>query len=419
MAMVRYRWARPADRAELLDLIAAGFTIRPDGRFDSQQGREYRVLFTYLYSRPTWQPEWVVVAETNRRMVAAVGFIPQQLNLGTVILPVWAVSPVVVHSDEQGQGYGGNCLTQALAFLRARGIPAVFLWGIPNFYPKFGFVPLLPRYKTRLAKERFPRDVLLIPGKLRPLETADLPAIAALYERRAAQLWLQPQRTRQWWAERVAEMDCEMAELKEVPFPKKGNFLIWENLNSETTGYLYYTAPVGRDPLMINEAAALDGAVATAMLAALLDRYVPDGETVVIRGTPEHYLNLAAYRCGGTHLNPAPWAGMLKVLDWTAFCSQIQPAIAEPSGATEKGKRPLVLSFRSDRQARQLQWTAAGLAVTAAAGATPVLTEAQLTRLFFGLTDTAEWDALFPQTQAWRQLFPSRHPFIWDANYLY
>jgi predicted N-acetyltransferase YhbS len=414
--MVRYRWARRSDRAELLDLIAAGFTIRPDGRFDAQQGREYRVLFSYLYSRPTWQPDWVVVAETNRRLVAAVGFIPQQLNLEAVTIPVWAVSPVVVHPDEQGQGYGGNCLTQALAFLSARGIPVVFLWGIPDFYPKFGFVPLLPRYKTKLAKDRFLKATLLTPGKLRPLETADIPVIAALYDRRASQLWLQPQRTRQWWVDRVAEMDIELAELKEVPFPKKGNFQVWENLSGETTGYLYYT---GREPLMINEAAALDGTVATAMLTALMDRYVPDGGTVVIRGTPEHYLNLAAYRCGGTHLNPAPRAGMLKVLDWTAFCSQIQPAIAGPSGVPEGGKRPLVLPFRSGRQVCQLQWTAAGLAVTAAAGATPALTETQLTRLFFGLADTAEWDALFPQTQAWRRLFPSRHPFIWDANYLY
>jgi predicted N-acetyltransferase YhbS len=415
--VIRYRWAGQADRTELLDLIAAGFTIRPDGRFDARQGQEYRILFTYLYSRPTWQPELVVVVEVDRRLVAAVGFFPQQLTMGAANLPIWAVSPVVVHPDQQGQGYGGKCLTQGLALLSARGVPAVFLWGIPEFYPKFGFVPLFPRYKTKLAKARLRQGATSIPGKLRPWQTADLPAVAALYNLRAAHLWLQPRRTFQWWTERVAEMDIELADLKEVPFPKKENLQVWENLNGETVGYLYYSDPMGKEPLTITEAAAGDYPTAAAMLVAMLERFVPPQQTIVIRGTPDHYLNMAAYRLGGTHVNPAPLAGMLKILDWPAFIARLNQAYAGSSGENEV-KPSVVVPFRSGQVVWELQASPAGVKVTKA-NASPLVTEAQLTRMVFGLADAAEWEALPLQAQALRHFFSSHYPFIWDANYLY
>jgi hypothetical protein len=269
-----------------------------------------------------------------------------------------------------------------------------------------------------LAKNRLPKTETSIPGKLRPFKTTDLPAIAALYDLRAGQLWLQPQRTRQWWADRGAEMDSEQAELKEVPFPKKENFKVWENVNGETAGYLDYRDPDGNKPLIINEAAALDYPTAAAMLVCFMDQSVKDGETIVIRGTPEHYLNMAAYRLGGTHLNPAPLAGMIKVLDWPAFCSQIKPLITGRADVARLD-RPVTVAFRSGQQLFKLKLTQAGGEITASAAAIPALSEAQLTRLIFGLADAAEWEALLPQAQALQQLFPSRFPFIWDANYLY
>jgi GNAT superfamily N-acetyltransferase len=416
MLMIRCRWAGQADRAELLDLITDGFAVGPDGGTDETRGREHRILFSYLYSRPAWRPDWVMVGEVKRRLAAAVGFFPQQLHCGAATLPVWAVSPVVVHPDRQRKGYGGDCLRQALAMLRAQGIPAVFLWGIPAFYPKFGFVPLLPRYKTKLARDRFRKPAHLSPGRLRCLQTADLVTLAALYHRGNGRLWLQPQRTGQWWAERMAEMDMELAELKEAPFPKQANFRVWENCNGEPAGYLYYSDPAGLNPLTITEAAALNPEEAAAMLAAFMEQCVATGTTIVIRGTPEHYLNLVAYRCGGTHLNPAPLAGMVKVLDWPEFGARFNPVVA--NGLSDWGRR-VTLPFQDGEAVWELTVTAAGLTISAAPAATPLLTGAQLTRLFFGLADAVDWEALPQAAQALRKLFPSRYPFIWDANYLY
>jgi predicted N-acetyltransferase YhbS len=417
--MIRYRWARREDLEELLDLIGAGFAIRPDGKVDEVRGREHRILFSYLYSRPTWRPDWVTVAEINRRLVAAVGFFPQKLNLGRVSLPVWAVSPVVVHPEKQGQGYGGNCLIQALTMVEAWGVPAVFLWGIPPFYPKYGFIPLLPRYQTKLTQNRFRKISALPGGKLRPLQDeADLRAIAALYDSRAAELWLQPQRTWQWWMERLTEIDCEQAELHEVPFPKKGNFLVWENFEREIVGYLYTQPEISKKKLVITEAAASDCANAQAMVESLINQYLTEGETLIIRGTPDHYLNIAAYRLGGTHVNPAPLAGMIKVLDWDGCFSYIASEIGHRRERLSTGR--LTLAFQTNQGARELKLTAAGLELTRASTTDLMLDETQLTCLLFGLADITDWRALsVSQAQELRRIFPSRYPFIWDANYLY
>ena len=309
--MIQFRKATNKDLDQLLDLVEMGFSVQHDS-FSAKEGQEHRVLFSYLYiSNPT-NLERVFLAEEHGVLKAAVGVIPQQLFFEGVKIPIWAISPVVTHPDYRNQGIASKCLEEVLADLREQKVPAVFLWGLPDYYPQFGFVPLLPRYKTKLTLAQL-RTVKSVPGVLRIFQPDDLNAVARLYNQGNDFFWLQPERELAWWRLRINEMDIEMGEIKEVPFSKKENFLVWENQLNEVCGYLYFDLFPKQAKIEIKEGTAIDNEVALGMLQSFCNQYLKPNWQLWVRGTPEHYLNLAAYRLGGTHLNPAPLAGMIKI----------------------------------------------------------------------------------------------------------
>lgn len=426
--MIKYRQATDNDLEKLLDLIEAGFSVQSDSHnwqasTRIEVGREHRVLFSYLYSTDYSGLSRVYLAEDRGELIAVVGFFPQHLFLGKIKIPVWAISPVVTHPDYRGHGAAGNCLRAALENLKQQGITAVFLWGLPQFYPRFGFVPLLPRYKTKLSKEQLRNLSLsshsLNGGGLRSAAAADVPLISALYNQGNHHYWLQPERSLSWWQQRLAEMGIEAAELKEVPFPKERNFLVWENYPGNLSGYLYYESIPGQKRLIISEGAAQDWESALIMMQFFVKKYVNPEWTLFIRGTPEHLLNAALYRLGGTHLNPAPLAGMIKIIDWAGFLDYLKPLIDERlKNWNTSFEFPDLITVSTTIGWRWNPNTGIRFEFgKSSRGPNLSLDEAGLTRLLFGFYDTL--DEFHGQKSLFQMVFPRKYPFIWDANYLY
>lgn len=412
-----FRPAEPEDRDSLLDLIERGFGWQTE-KPDPQTGSEHRILFSYLYSLPGHDFHRIMIAAGDGSMLAAAGALPQQLWMGKAPVPVWAISPVVTAPGERGKGLAGQCLIRLMACLKDQNIPAVFLWGIPGFYPKFGFVPILPRFKTRIGHQQLHRDFPKIQGELRQFVVRDLPEIAALYDSGNQIYWLQPQRNLDWWRRRAAEMNISQGYIKEVPFPVSDHFLVWENRAREVSGYIYYEPEPKHRRLVILEGAASDPETAMMMLAHFILLYLSPEQSLLIRGTPKHLLNLAAYRLGGIHLNPAPLAGMIKVLDWPRLLGFLKPLIDQRGIGFEN--QAGIWQFRVGDTVLKLLWSGKGFDwELAPAGAASGLSgnEIQLTRLVFGLYD--RMDLPESKTEVFKRLFPLQDPFIWDNNYLY
>lgn len=419
--MINYRQATDNDLERLLELIEAGFSAQSNS-FDRKEGHDHRVLFSYLYSVDHTSLGRVYLAEDRGVFVAAVGIFPQRLYFENIKIPVWAISPVVTHPDYRGRGIAGNCLISVLNNLKQQGIPAAFLWGLPNFYPRFGFVPLLPRYKTKLSKRQLINTHVECPSKtdggLRKATIADVTWISDLYNQGKHDYWLQPERSLFWWRARFAEMGIEAAEIKEVPFPKKENFLVWENHSNKISGYFYYETIPDRQRLVISEGVAQDPESSLAMMQTFVKEYLKPDWTLYVRGTPEHLLNTALYRLGGTHLNPAPLAGMIKIIDWAGFLNYLKPLIDErlnnwnttfefPYLATRDA---IIRGGWNPNTGIQFDFTKPGTEI-------PVIDEPGLTRLLFGFY--SRFEDFYQQYPLLKMLFPVKYPFIWDANYLY
>jgi predicted N-acetyltransferase YhbS len=417
--MITFRKATGNDLEKLLKLIEAGFSVQFNS-LNRKEGWEHRVLFSYLFNHTPANIEQVYLAEEQGFLVAAVGLIPQQLYFEGIKIPVRAISPVVTHPRYRGQGVAGKCLRETLEDLQKQGISAVFLWGLPDYYPRFGFVPLLPRYKTKLTLTQIREQKLgaraRINGNLRIFKSDDLELISDLYNRGNQRFWLQPEREFSWWRHRVSEMDMELGDIKEVPFPKKENFVVWENHMQEVCGYLYYEISPGQVKIIVKEGAARDGESALEMLQSFTSRYLKPNWTLYIRGTPEHLLNIAAYRLGGTHLNPTPLAGMLKIIQWPVFLNQIKPLINQRCCTT----RIDIQHFYVRDYVLGLGWDPAdGLKIELGKSSqtNSFNDETGLIRLIIGYYDQMDFEnSKFLRLKA---LFPPKYPFIWDANYLY
>jgi predicted N-acetyltransferase YhbS len=416
--VVRYRQATKDDIEPLLDLIERGFSVESDSVVDREKGREHRVLFSYLYTRRDWDPAWVYLAEVSGRLGAVVGFFPHRLFFDGIAVPVWAVSPVVTDADFRGKGYAGTCLLRGLSEIKNQGIPAVFLWGLPRYYPRFGFVPVLPRYKTKILPGKVIEKVAFH-GSFRFARYEDLPGIAALYNRGNADGWLQPERDMDWWRERFSEIDIKDALLKEVPFPKKENFLVWENNNGEIKGYLNFLE--SDQKVVINESAAAESEDAIEMVALFASKLASE-KTLYIRGTPQHKLNAAAYRLGGAHLNPAPLAGMVKILDWPGFLSFLLPRFNERTRSLANIKDGDCLGLEYLNQELHWVWrNSIGWEMKDDEG---ILNSSEFERFFtkmiLGFYDTFDLSRIRTRDiSIINSIFPKKYPFIWDNNYLY
>ena len=428
LVMIKYRQAADNDLEKLLDLIEAGFSVQsksdnPRASMRIEEGREHRVLFSYLYSKDDSSLGRVQVAEEGDRLIAAVGFFPQYLFFETIKIPVWAVSPVVTHPDHRGRDAAGSCLVNALQNLKQSGIPAVFLWGLPRYYPRFGFVPLMPRYKTKFSGKQLQNTekngLIIKDGSFRNAAITDIKMISDLYNQGNHQYWLQPERSLEWWRLRFAEMDIEDAEYKEVPYPKSKNLLVWEDVSGRLSGYLYYETIPGQKRLTITEGAASAPESAMAMMHSFMKDYLNPEWTLFARGTPGHLLNAALYRMGGTHINPAPLAGMLKIIDWELLFRYFKPLFNHrlnhwnapcqlPDIATDNGvlhwqwnpDTGIILNFEKTlRQPGRF------------------MEKSELTRLMFGSCDGL--DEFYRENDLLQMVFPVKYPYIWDANYLY
>jgi len=417
--LVRYRHATSKDIEPLLNLIEKGFSKESDSASNPKNGEEHRVLFSYLYSKEGWDPEWVYLAEEAGRVVAAVGFFPQKLFFEGVEIPLWAVSPVVTDPDYRGKGYAGTCLTQGLEELKCLGVPGVFLWGLPDYYPRFGFVPILPRYKTKLKPGRVITKKVS-GGRFRIVEFKDLSQIASIYNNGNAKYWLQPKRELKWWEDRYKEIEIENRVEKEVPFPKKENFLVWENNKGDLKGYLNYLDEPGRK-LIINESAAIDREVAFEMMAVISGELSSE-KTLYIRGTPIHLLNAAAYRLGGIHIDPAPRMGMIKIIDWPQFLNFLRPILNVRACSIKDLKDGECFDLGNlEGRFRWVWQESMGWEINSKFG-TPQNQEQDklLTKLTFGYYDSIDLSLPHPkQLTVVEHLFPKKYPLIWDNNYLY
>ena len=120
---------RDADHRAISEVVRAAFVRHPD---------EVAALVERIRASEHYVPELALVAEDSSGVIAHVmlswvgvegGCRPRILNL----------SPMSVRPDRQRVGVGTRLIRDALRRVEEADEPAVFVEGIPEYYPRFGF----------------------------------------------------------------------------------------------------------------------------------------------------------------------------------------------------------------------------------------------------------------------------------------
>lgn len=119
------------------------------------------------------------------RQVSGCKIIPRTMRVGTATLRMDGIGDVGTEPNARNRGYSRRVLTAALAHMVAGDASLTSLYGITQFYPKFGYITAGPEYVV-VIPVRVPAPALPAGWLARPIGPGDLEACQALYNHATA-----------------------------------------------------------------------------------------------------------------------------------------------------------------------------------------------------------------------------------------
>jgi len=83
--------------------------------------------------------------------VSSLGVVDFQQQIGSQAVRMGGLAGVGTHRDHRFQGYSGRVMESALRWMRAEGYDTSMLYGIPCFYPRFGYTQAFPHVELSVA----------------------------------------------------------------------------------------------------------------------------------------------------------------------------------------------------------------------------------------------------------------------------
>ncbi len=106
--------------------------------------------------------------------------VPMTIRIGTATVRMDGIGGVETLEDHRNLGYSRRVLDAALACMQAGDAPLTTLYGIPDYYPRWGYATIGPEGGIRLS--RLDRDHELQPGlAVRAARLTDVSRIKTLY----------------------------------------------------------------------------------------------------------------------------------------------------------------------------------------------------------------------------------------------
>jgi len=259
-------------------------------------------LFDHIVAHDTpVVPEGIRVALAGETPVACAVALQRDVMTPHGLVKGAVLTLVGCEPDYQGRGYGSAAVRDALTHATRLGRAMAILYGHPTYYPRFGFVPVMPRVATTLAvgSDRFESCAEVA---LHPMTDWDIPAVSALYART------------------LGLYSCAVARPEE---PWVWNYRRTSRCRTlvfgQVSGYALVEPELDAPVLHVPEAAVDRPADAAGLLQALCDAAASGGfRKLKIGAPPGEPLVKEAIRQGASCEVLPPGGGMAVILDWEA-----------------------------------------------------------------------------------------------------
>ena len=138
---IKIRQETNVDYDEVYELVKVSFA--------TENHTEEPDYLNDVRTRETFIPELSLVAQLDDgKIVGQVTLYETNISCGDKSITQLVLSPICVHPDYFRKGIASEMIKESLIIAKELDYGAVFLWGKPDFYSKFDFVPTY-RYNIR------------------------------------------------------------------------------------------------------------------------------------------------------------------------------------------------------------------------------------------------------------------------------
>jgi len=140
--------------------------------------------------------------------------IDHEMRIGSSIVRMGGIAGVWTEERHRLKGYASKVLNYSLEFMKEEGYDVSLLFGIPNFYHRFGYATVLPSYTSQLETRNIPS--FQSPFKVEPYGAKFKEALLAIYNKnnearsgtlvRSPQKWETFTRGSDWSSQPIANL---------------------------------------------------------------------------------------------------------------------------------------------------------------------------------------------------------------------
>lgn len=357
---------------------------------------------------PGFRREHTRIAILQGQLAGALRLTTDTIRIGEARLRMGGLGCVTTAGPYRHQGVARELILDTLRYMRAHKYHVSMLFGIPNFYHRFGFATSLSEYATVISV-REALDVEHLPCKPRDFKPGDIRAVQKIHEDNDAHIPCSLVRgaahiANQWhrWKETQVLMD------------EKGRVLA------------YYVPALLEDELQILDLGTHNYRFCGSLLHACA-RKAREQSCARIRflAPPSHPLMqyLLRFRSVQETRIPRNEGGMMAFADLGETLESMIPEWELHLQNSELREQDVEVTLLIDRNPIRLRAHRGALGIAAVSGANKVsLTTLDLVHLVTGFRYVeeilaAERRILTPSARALLEtIFPKRHPYVWHND---